>query len=574
MTPDRLQLRAAGALGLLVVALLGLLVRLAGVQILAHDEWEARADRQHLTGRRTLTAERGTVADRHGRPLARTELLPSVAVDPMVLRARHEAQTLGTLVREELGTDLARVLEGVSPQSQFAWVRRKIADRGAVERLQRRADAEGLKSLVVQHESVRTYPGGEMASHLVGFAFEDPRRGLSGAEGAERLGESLLRGVPGASASQRDAYGRRIVLADAEVVAPRDGGEMRLTIDSVIQAYAEDAAEQVFTEHAPQSAVAAVLDVRTGELLAVAVRPTYDPNDRNVPVANRRNRFFADTFEPGSSFKPIAMGMALDVGAVSPNEHLDTRPGTIRVGRRTIREDKHKNLGVLTPGGVLAQSSNVGMAKIALRLGIPRMHAGVRLFGFGAATGIGWIGESRGIVTPLERWTESYTLCSVSFGQEIAVTPAQLLAAYGGLANDGLMHPLRLVLDAPRRAPVRVLRPESAQRLALMLEEVYASGTAARIDRGGYRLAGKTGTAEQKDRRGGIEYVGSFACFGPVEAPRLAVLVVCDRPSGKPYGSLVAAPYATRLLRDGLRYLGVAPRVAVDANHALEVHPR
>ena len=317
-------------------------------------------------------------------------------------------------------------------------------------------------------------------------------------------------------------------------------------------------------EFSPDSVVAAVIDVRTGDLLGMACRPTFDANSRTATQDVRRARFFTDTFEPGSTFKPITMGIALDAGVVDVREQIDTNPGNITVGKRRIREDKHKNFGVLTPSGAIAKSSNVAMVHLALRLGIDRMHTAVRSFGFGAKTGAGWAGESRGLITPLPRWTETYTLCSVSFGQEIAVTPAQLLVAYAALANDGLLRPMRVLLDAPAPEPIRVLSPSAARQLAPMMEAVYSDGTASRMDRGGYRMAGKTGTAEQKDRRGNVEYVGSFACFGPVDAPRLAVIVVCNRPEGSPYGSRVAAPFATQLLRNSLRYLGVAPSPPVD----------
>jgi cell division protein FtsI (penicillin-binding protein 3) len=577
LTPARFQLRAIVGLGVLVVALAGLLVRLTGIQVGAHADWSDRAGSQHVSGRRTVAADRGAVTDRHGRPLARTEHRPSVAVDPRVVRERHELERLAPILLEELGVDVRPIVLGAKPSSQFRWVRRKLTDREAVARAVERAREAEVTGLIVQHEAVRAYPSGHVGAHVVGFTYEAPDGTVRGAAGAERLADEQLRGTPGWRRFERDGNGRPIVRADHDGCAPVHGADVRLTIDAVVQAFAEEEAEHAWTEFEPRSVSVGVLDVRSGELLAVANRPTFDPAQLDGDADARRNPFFENVFEPGSTFKPIAMAVALETGVVGVDEVLDTNPGTIQVGRRRIREDKHKNYGELTPGGVIAKSSNVGMAILALRVGIPRMHAAVRMFGFGARTGIGWAGESAGMITPRSRWTEAYTLCSVSFGQEIAVTPAQLLAAYGALANDGVLQPLRLLADRPEKPPVRVLRAVTAQRVAPMTEAVFQEGTASRIDTGGYRMGGKTGTAEQKDKQGNIEYVGSFACFAPVEAPRLAVLVVVDRPQGSPYGSRVAAPGAVRLLRNSLRYLGVAPRprpAERAADELLEVNPR
>ena len=572
MTPARFQLRAIVGLGVLLVAFAGLIVRLGRIQLGDHAELRRRGDNQHATARHVVPADRGAITDRHGRVLARTEQWPSIAVDPKWIRERDRktsAQPLGELerlariVEEEIGIDVRSIVTSADAKSQFVWVRRKIEDRDAVERMRVRLRKQKLRGVIIDFESVRTYPAGALAAHMVGFTFEGADGALRGAAGAERLGDARLRGSPGWRSDERDATGRRIVVAQHPGRAARHGQDIRLTLDTVIQAFAESEADEIFREFDPASVIAAVVDIRTGDLLAMACRPGFDANSRTAPQDVRRNRFFTDVFEPGSTFKPITMGIALDAGVVTVGEIIDTNPGTVQIGGRSIREDKHHNYGELTPAGAIAESSNVAMAKLALRLGVDRMHTAVRTFGFGAKTGVRWAGESRGIVTPFANWTETYTLCSVSFGQEIAVTPAQLLAAYAGLANDGLLHPLRVFLDEPAPAAVRVIRAEAARQLAPMMEAVFETGTASRIATGGYRMAGKTGTAEQKNKRGQSEYVGSFACFGPVEAPRLAVLVVCDRPQGSPYGSRVAAPFAARLLRNSLRYLGVptsAPR--------------
>jgi cell division protein FtsI (penicillin-binding protein 3) len=330
---------------------------------------------------------------------------------------------------------------------------------------------------------------------------------------------------------------------------------VRLTIDADIQSFAETAAQTSFEKFKPTTTVALVVDVGTGELLACACRPTYDLAAPGAsPADSRRGRFATDIFEPGSTFKPLVMASALDCGAVGVNDRFDTEDN--RVGRRVIHEDEGHRYGVLDPTGIIARSSNVGMAKVGLRLGISRCYAGVRAFGFGSRTALGWPGESNGQVSPLKSWTETYTLCSVSFGHEVAVTPLQLVMAYAAVANDGRRLEPRLFADLPpKTAPVAVLSRRTTDALRPMLEEVLVSGTAKAVKQSEYRIGGKTGTAQVLGK-GGV--VGSFACFGPLENPRLAVLVVCDRPTqGNTHGSVVAAPFAVDLLRQSLRYLGV-----------------
>ena len=320
MTPERFQLRALVGLGVLIVALLGLLVRLAGIQVGAHGRWHDRAGSQQVSRAHTVAADRGAITDRHRRPLARTEHRPSVAVDPKVARERNELGRLAPILREELGVDVRSIVEGADESSQFRWVLRGLRDREAVERAVRRADEAAVTSLVVQHEPVRAYPAAHLAAHVVGFAYEGPDRVVRGATGAERLADARLRGTSGWRRVERDGNGRPIVRADREGARPVHGDDVRLTIDAVVQAFAEEEAERAWTGFAPRSVSVGVLDVRTGELLAVACRPTFDPNTRDAARHAYRNPFFEDVFEPGSTFKPIAMAIALDAGVVGVRE--------------------------------------------------------------------------------------------------------------------------------------------------------------------------------------------------------------------------------------------------------------
>jgi cell division protein FtsI (penicillin-binding protein 3) len=556
----RLQLRAAVGLSILLGILGCLLVRLFFIQVVLETRYDKAADAQQWTRVEVVPAQRGRILDRLERPLARSENAPTVAVDPAAIDPVPTARVL----REELGVaeeEFARIL--MKGSRHFAYVRRQFADRDAVTRLEARVKALGLPGVIFLEESQRIHPMGNLAAQLLGFTDRDNR----GVEGLERLLDRKLAGSAGRRVTLRDARSRAIVTASRPLDPPVDGEDVRLTIDATIQSFAEDAAQQSFERHKAKGTVAAVVDVLTGEILAVACRPTFDPAAPGDASADaRRMRFFTDIFEPGSTFKPLVMSAALDTGAVSPTERFDCNDN--RIGRRTIHEDEDHHYGVLDPAGIIARSSNVGMAHVGMRLGIKRCHAALLSFGFGARTALEWPGESNGQVEPLAQWTPTYTLCSVSFGHNVAVTPAQLLMAYAALANDGVRLAPRLLADvvAPMgsraAAEVPVVSQHTAELLRPMLEEVLISGTAKAIKKTEYRIGGKTGTA-QKLATGGV--CASFACIGPLENPRLAALVVCDEPKQGHHGSVVAAPYAVDLLRASLHYLGV-PRDGVPSD--------
>jgi cell division protein FtsI (penicillin-binding protein 3) len=549
MNPASLQIRAVVGLSILLGVFACLLGRLFFIQVIQGGRWEKRANAQQWTKREVVPALRGALLDRSGRPLAQTENAPTVALDPAgitdrALAARYLQDELG-IARQEFDQILAR------GSRHFAYVRRQHDDRAAVERLEERVKAAGLGGFIFQEEPARVHPLGGIASHVIGFTDVDGK----GLEGLERILDARLAGRPGCRITLRDARSQRILTAGEPLVPPVDGENVVLTIDATIQEFCEAAVQQSYDNHRPTGAVAAIVDVQTGEILGLAVRPTFDIGTPGAsPADARRARFFTDILEPGSTFKPLVMAAALDCGAVSVDDRFDC--DDCRVGRRTIHEDEGHRYGTLDPQGIIARSSNVGMAKVGLKLGIPRAHAALRAFGFGSRTALGWPGESSGQVAALPTWTETYTLCSVSFGHEVAVTPVQLLMAYAALANDGLRVEPRLLMDAPAsQPPVRVLSSETAARMRPMLEEVLVSGTARAVKKVEYRVGGKTGTA-QKLGTGGV--VGSFACFGPIENPRLAALVICDGPTkGNKHGSVCAAPFAVEMLRQSLRYLGV-----------------
>jgi len=549
MNPAQFQIRAVVGLSILLGVFACLLGRLFYVQVVQEKRFTKQADAQQWTRVESVPPLRGRILDREGRPLATTENFPTVAVDPVGISDRQAA---ARIVRETLGVPESEFAQILSHGGRrFAYVRRQFPDRAAVDALRARLKASEVGGFIFQEEPKRIHPQGNVAAHLLGFTDRDGK----GIDGIEKMFDEKLAGRPGRRVTLRDARSQVIVTAGEPLVPPVDGDDVTLTLDATIQAFAEDAARQSFEKFHPLGTVAAVVDVRTGDILALACYPTYDlASPGAAPADSRRARFFTDIFEPGSTFKPLVMSAAIEAGAVGPDDKFDCDDG--RVGRRLIHEDEGHHYGVLDPTGIIARSSNVGMAKVGMRLGIKPTYAAVRAYGFGSRTALAWPGESAGQVEPLKDWSETYTLCSVSFGHNIAVTPAQLLMSYAALANDGRRLEPRVVLDAPAKsAPVVVVSPQTAATMRPMLEEVLLTGTAKGMRKSEYRIGGKTGTA-QKLATGGV--VGSFACFGPLENPRLAALVICDRPTQNgSHGSVVAAPFAVDMLRQSLRYLGV-----------------
>jgi cell division protein FtsI (penicillin-binding protein 3) len=549
MSPAPLQIRAVVGLSILLGVFVCLVGRLFFIQVIQGDRWEKKADQQQWTRREVVPALRGRILDRTGRPLAQTDNAPTIALDPAAIPDRAQA---AKLLREELGvaqTEFDSILAHGS--RHFAYVRRQFGDRAAVERLKARVKAASMGGFIFTEEAQRVHPQGNVAAHLLGFTDRDGK----GIDGIEKEFDAQLAGRPGSRIVLRDARSQEILTAGEPLIPPVDGEDVTLTIDATIQAFCESAAQQSFENFRPTGTVAAIVDVSTGEILGLACRPAYDlASPGSAPADARRARFFTDILEPGSTFKPLIMAAAIDCGAVGLNDKFDTDDN--RIGKRTIHEDEGHHYGVLDPTGIIARSSNVGMAKVGLKLGINRAYTAVRAFGFGSRTALAWPGESNGQVDALKNWSETYTLCSVAFGHNIAVTPAQLLMSYAALANDGVRLEPRLVVGAPAKtAPVRVVSAQTAAALRPMLEEVLISGTAKSVKKSEYRIGGKTGTA-QKLGTGGV--VGSFACFGPLENPRLAALVICDNPTkGNTHGSVVAAPFAVDMLRQSLRYLGV-----------------
>ncbi len=565
--------RALIVLGVLILLFGVLGWRLVQLQARRHAEFVAEKSR-HLNSRLEWRGVRGAVTDARGRVLASSVETLSCAIDPKLTRKAgvrlEEAIGQAGALLELTPRQLQRAHENADrPGSRFAWLRRHCDPERV--RAVKAAEIPGVHFI---REYDRTYPLGMRAAHILGFTDIDSR----GLEGVEALCEPLLRGAPAARAIQRDARRRRLLFDGAELDPERWGLTVELSLDATIQEIAERALDGIVESFEPAAATAIVLDPYTGDLLALANRPAFDPNTPNGgPVANRLNPAIASVFEPGSTFKPFVWAAALEGGAVRLGQTFDCEHGAWSMPGGRVLHDAH-GYGGLTAEFILIKSSNIGMAKIARELGMPGLYAAVRRFGFGEPTGLGLPGELSGMVRPLAEWT-GYSMGSVPMGHEIAVTPIQLTTAYAALANGGLLLRPRLVRavrdgtgalvhEFPVTVRRRVLSPEMAALTREVLGKVVEFGTGRRAQTPAYALGGKTGTAQllktpeevAATGSGGYSetrFSASFVAIAPHDVPRIVVLVTVREPKGSHYGGVVAAPAARDIARDSLQYLRV-----------------
>ena len=543
----RLMEKRIGLLFAVFVVALGLaLVRAGWLGTVRAGELRERAVAQQEEDS-DVPARRGTITDRHGVELAVTEDAASVWANPMLIDdPRGVAKKLAPLV-DRPSDALAEELS--DRRLGFVYVRRKMPPEVG-ERVMR-LGIEGVGTLV---EPRRHYPRGTLASQVLGTVGTD-NTGLAGVEQAR---DELLSGVDGRRRVVKDALGKPVSIVT--VRRPEPGRDLRLTLDAVLQERVEAVIAGVAEAWEPKGATALVLDPRTGDLLALANWPPVDPAKFGAASEYaRENRAVSSSYEPGSTFKAFTVAGALEEGLIEPDTVLSLPP-EIRVADRTIGEAHPRGEVSLTVADILSQSSNVGSVKIGLRLQARRFDSWVRRFGFGAPTGVDLPGESPGIVRRPDEYYGS-SLGNMPIGQGLAVTSLQMAAGYSAIARGGMAVRPRVMADTPVRRR-RVLSRETADAVARMLEGVLApggTGVEARVD--GYKLAGKTGTA-QKPEGGGYSashYVSSFIGFAPVHDPRLLVAVVVDEPEGEIYGGVVAAPAFEQIVSFALPYLRIPP---------------
>jgi cell division protein FtsI/penicillin-binding protein 2 len=530
---------------------------------------QAEHQKQELVKRE---ARRGTIRDRHGRELAVSVEVESIYAVPSAF-AGSDASEVAEKLSACLGRSKRRFAAQLKGSKNFVWIERK-ANPEAV-RCVRDLDLPGVEFL---DESRRFYPKRRLAAQLVGYVGID-NEGMGGVEYAL---ENEIKGVAGRRIIWTDALRRRAGSRMEERSIP--GRSVYLTIDENLQYIAETELSAIVRESRAKSGIAILMKPHTGELLAVASFPSFNPNRYGeFPESHRRNRSVTDVYEPGSTFKIVTAAAALEEGAASEEERIDCGGGSIRVADRWIRDSR--SFDVLTFREVVEKSSNVGMIRIGQRLGKSRLEDYVKAFGFGQATGIEHPAESRGILRPAASWGP-VTAASITFGQEVSVTPLQMVAAANVLATSGYWMRPRLVLGisenddgalgaVPTPEPVRrVIQESTARRMTELLIGAVERGTGQKAAISGYRVAGKTGTA-QKAIPGGYsktDYIASFVGFAPAERPELTALVILDSPEGDHSGSRAAGVFAS-IVERSLVHLGV-PRDNVPVARFAKVWPQ
>ena len=535
-----------------VFALLGvgLVARAVYLQVLDHEFYRGQGDARHL---RTVAipASRGDLLDRDGRPLAVSTPIQSLWGVPGSLveqpAALREVAALLDVDADEL---LERVTRDAARGRGFSYVRRHVPPTVAERVMALRVDG-----LNVQREYRRYYPAGASMSHLVGFTDVDDR----GREGLELAYEDWLAGVPGERRAVRDLTGREIAGMDVErdAVAGRD---LRLSVDKRLQYLVSRRLTEAMAEHRAESGSVIVMDVATGEVLAMANAPGYNPNDTADRSGGRqRNRALTDVFEPGSTMKPFTIAAALESGEFTPDDIVHTSPGHYTLGKYRISDSADH--GWLDLRGIVRKSSNVGISKLARQLDPEQMWEVFDAFGFGRPPGSEFPGEAPGYFNHPALW-HHVEQASVSYGYGISVSALQLVRAYAALAAGGVMPTVSFTaLDAPPEGR-RVVSERTARDVAAMLEGVVTDGTGHRAAVPGYRVAGKTGTSHRSQSGGYAEdrYVSVFAGFAPASDPRIAVaVVVTDPKAGEHFGSVVAAPIFSDVMADALRLGGIEP---------------
>jgi len=539
--------RARLAVALLLAAFLVLAGRSAYLQSMRtgflQEKGEARYSRVL-----EVPATRGRVLDRNGDALAISTPVKSVWAIPEDVKATPaQMKSLAVLLQLE-PRELARKLSDAD--REFVYLKRQIPPEAAL-----RVAALGLPGIHQQNEYRRYYPGGETMAHVIGFTGVDD----AGQEGIELAQQPLLAGAAGSRRVIKDRLGG-IVEDVGSIRAAQDGRDLTLALDSKIQNLAFGALKSAVEAHRAKAGAIVVLDVRTGEILALANLPTYNPNNRaRLSGAQLRNRVMTDNFEPGSTLKPFTIGLAMEMGKLTPQTLIQTAPGSLTIANYTIH-DSHPG-GAMTVAQVIQKSSNVGAAKIALSLPREDMYAMFRRAGFGAAPRLGFPGEAAGRLREAKTW-RPIEQATMAYGHGISVSLIQLARAYTVFARDGELAPLSLVkTSAAPAAGERVFAPEVARSVREMLEAaVQPGGTAPRARIMGWRVGGKTGTAHKQENGGYApnKYVSSFVGFAPVSDPRLVIAVMLDEPSaGQYYGGAVAAPVFSQVMQGALRLLGV-----------------
>jgi len=559
-TAGRFVLRSIIVMVFFGIVAAALLARSVQLQVFNKEFLNRQADSRHLRTEK-ISAHRGSITDRNDDPLAISTPVDSVWANPRKLAtAVDRVDQLANVLDVDSQALMRKITR--SMDKEFIYLKRHLGPDQA-----HRVMALKLPGVNVQREYRRFYPSGEVTGHLVGFTNIDD----DGQEGLELAFNHWLSGESGAKRVLKDRLGRSV--EDVESIRPaRPGQDLRTSIDLRLQYLAYRTLKAATQRFNADSGSIVILDVRTGEVLAMVNQPTYNPNDRSQYSAERyRNRAITDIFEPGSSIKPLVIAAALESGDYRPGSIVDTSPGYVVVGPKKIEDSR--NLGRISLTTILSRSSNVGMTKVAMSLEPERLWTSMRRFGLGSLTTSGFPGESAGLLTHYSHW-QPISQATLAYGYGVSVTPLQLAQAYAALGSDGILRPVSLVALDKTPGGERILQADTARSLIRMLEEVVRpGGTGTKASVSGYRIAGKTGTA-WKFAVGGYsqdKYLSIFAGLAPASDPRLAAVVIIDEPKGDLYyGSDVAAPVFADVMSESLRLLAIPPD-AVPARDALSL---
>ena len=556
----KLRLRLRLTAGLLLALLLAVALRAVHLQAFDGARLAQLGERQHLE-ERIVVPKRGNIVSRNGDSLAISVESLSVYVRPRRLKSPEKA---ARALARALGMKRAEVRRKLASGQRFVWLKRQVKPREA-----KRVRALKIEGVGLSHESKRYYPQGHLAGQALGLVGTDAQ----GLEGVERSYDPHIRGKPRSSVAERDALGRRVLVTGLDDLKIRPGADVRLTLDTTLQHLAEKHLEATVKRFRAKGGTVVMADPFTGAVLALASYPYFNPNRFRDQDRDRwRIRAITDTYEPGSVFKAVLAAAALEEGAVGREDLIFCEFGRYRYGGRTIHD--FKEYGWLSFAKVLQLSSNIGVTKVADKLGRERYHRYIQRFGFGAKTGVDLPGEVSGKVRPHRTWYD-IDLAAVSFGQAVSVTPLQMVMAFSAIANGGLLmkpYVVDRVVDEDGRVLLqhrpelvrRVVSRATARTVADILKGVVAQGgTGTRAAVAGFEAAGKTGTSQKADTvKGGYsktKRVASFVGFVPAAEPRFVLLTLVDEPTVNVYGGVVAAPLFRQIAGPALHALGVKP---------------
>lgn len=550
--------------------------RLIDLHVAQHEYFCGKAAEKHCF-RKPIVARRGRILDRNGEELAVNIPVRTITADGTHIKDPAALAALAAPFLEMKEDELREKLEpAVEAKRRYLVIRKEVSEEKAQDMV-RAMDKAGLRGLYLVEDSVRSYPNGEMLCHVLGYVDHSGK----GINGIEKVFDTDLAGHEGFRMIERDRKGREVVVYRGQEQLPEHGADIRLTIDMGLQAIVEKEVDEAWKTYHPVGASAILADPMTGEILAMACRPNYDPNRYNqAKPDDLRNRAITDMYEPGSTFKIVVAAAALNEKIVDEKTRIYCENGLYQYGGKTIKD--HHKAGDMSVEEILQFSSNIGSAKMSLRMKDADYYGYVRRFGFGEKTGIPLHGEISGQVNPPHRW-DMLTKTRMAFGQSVAVTPIQMVMGMSVIANGGKLMKPRLVLSkgegstVQEALPVRdVITPKTSKFVSAALEKVVsAQGTAPQAKVEGYTVAGKTGTAQKLSPRGGYldgRFIVSFAGYLPAENPKLMGLVIVDDAkigAAGNYGGLVAAPVFSRIGGRAARYLDMTPSGAEVAQASL-----